>query len=294
MSMMSLIWRVVLAALLTAMSARAWAAPARSHHLAIELVPETNSPAPGSTMTLAISMTPEKGWHGYWKLPGDAGFTTKLNWNLPSGATAGEPAYPVPTTLMIAGMMNHVFGRPYALLVPLHIPSGMAAGTAFPVSLKTEYLVCTSTICVPESAESHLDLTIGDGAIDNARSKQFDAWKQALPRPIGSPTRYERSGKEIRFAFPLPRALQIVAPHLFVSTKDAVTNIAQQTFTREGDRLVVSTAAGAKDVEIIDGVLAFGDGTGLSFSATAGIVPPAKEGAGLLRRDGNLMPEQQR
>jgi DsbC/DsbD-like thiol-disulfide interchange protein len=292
--MTSLIWRAVLAALVTAMVVRAWAAAPRSHHLAVALVPETNWPAPGSTMTLAVSMTPEKGWHGYWKLPGDAGFPTKLDWSLPSGASAGEPAYPVPTTLVIAGMMNHVFGRPYALLVPMHIPSGMAAGTAFPVSLRTQYLVCTSTICAPESAEAHLNLTIGDGAIDSARSKQFDAWREALPRPIGSSTRYERNGKEIRFAFPLPRAVQINARHLFVSTEDAVTNSAPQTFTREGDRLVVSATAGAKDVEVIDGVLALGDGTGLSFSATAGIVPPVKEGAGLLLRDDNFMPEQPR
>jgi len=270
-----------LGALATAIAGSAWAAAPQPHHLAVELVPETNSPAPGSTMTLAVSMTPEKGWHGYWKLPGDAGFPTKLNWDLPPGATAGEPAYPVPTTLVIAGMMNHVFGRPYALLVPVHIPSGLAAGTSFPVNLKTQYLVCTSTICVPESAEAHLNLTIGDGAIDGARSEQFDAWRQALPRPIGSPTRYERSAKEMRFAFPLPRAVQVNDPHLFVGTEDAVTNSAPQIFSREGDRLVVSTAPGTKDVEVIDGVLALGDGTGLSFSATAGIVPPVKTGAGL-------------
>lgn len=227
-------------------------------------------------MTLAISMTPEKGWHGYWKLPGDAGFPTTLNWDLPREATAGEPAYPVPTTLVISGMMNHVFARSYALLVPVHVPCGLAAGTSFPVNLKTQYLVCTSTICVPESAEAHLNLTIGDGAIDRARSKQFDGWRQVLPRPIGSPTRYERNGKEIRFAFPLPRAVQVNDPHLFVGTEDAVTSSAPQTFTREGDRLVVSTATGAKDVDTIDGVLALGDGTGLSFSATAGTVPPVK------------------
>lgn len=279
--MLSLIWRGILGALVTGIAGTAWAAAPQSHHLTVELVPETSSPAPGSTMTLAVSMAPETGWHGYWKLPGDAGFPTKLNWVLPSGATAGEPAYPVPTALVIAGVMNHVFGGPYALLVPVHIPSGLDAGTSFPVSLKTQYLVCTSTICVPESAEAHLRLTIGDGAIDSVRSKLFDAWRRALPRPIGSPTRYERTGKEIRFAFPFPEALQVNNPHLFVGTEDAVTSSAPQTFTREGDALVISTAAGTRDVESIDGVLAIGDGTGLSFSATAGIVPSVNAGAGL-------------
>ena len=265
--------RAVLAA---AWAGYASAAGPQSHHLAVELISETNLPAPGSTMTLAVSMTPEKGWHGYWKLPGDAGFPAKLSWDLPRGATADAPAYPVPTTLKIAGLMNHVFDKPYAVLTPVHIPSGLAPGAAFPVTLRTQYLVCTSEQCVPESAEAHLTLTIGDGAIDRARSKQFDAWRKALPRPIGSPTRYERKGKAITFVFPLPQAAQVKDPHLFISTEDAVTNAAPQTFTRQGDQLVVSTMAGTKVVRGIDGVLALGDGVGLSFSATAGVISSAK------------------
>ena len=268
-----IIRRAVLAAVAAAWAASAWAAAPQSHHLAVELVPETNAPAPGSTMTVAISMTPERGWHGYWKLPGDAGFPAKLSWDLPRGATADAPAYPVPTTLKISGLMNHVFGKPYALLAPVHIPSGLASGTAFPVTLRTQYLVCTSEQCVPEAAEARLNLTIGDGAIDRARSKQFDAWRQALPRPIGSPIRYERRGKEIRFVFPLAQAVPVKDPHLFISTEDAVTNAAPQTFTRHGDQLVVSTMAGTKAVRGIDGVLALGDGVGLSFSARAGAQP---------------------
>lgn len=232
-------------------------------------------------MTLAVSMVPEKGWHGYWKLPGDAGFPTKLNWDLPSGATADEPAYPVPTTLVIAGLMNHVFDKPYALLVPVHIPLGLVSGTPFPINLKAQYLVCTAAICVPEEAEAHLSLTIGDGVVDSARSKQFDAWRQALPRPIGSPTHYERKGRDIRFVFPLPSSLSVKSPHLFISTEDAVTNNAPQLFKREGAQLVVSTAAGTKDVRDIDGVLALGDGRGLSFSATVGALSPTQPGNSL-------------
>jgi DsbC/DsbD-like thiol-disulfide interchange protein/cytochrome c biogenesis protein CcdA len=272
--MRSFIRRAILAALFTVvMAANASAAAPRPHHMAVELVAETDSPAPGSTITLAVSMTPEKGWHGYWKRPGDAGFPTRLNWNLPSGASAGEAGYPVPTTLVIAGLMNHVFEQAYALLVPVQIPSGLAVGTAFPISLKTQYLVCTSTICVPESAEVHLNLTIGNGTVDQARSATFDAWRRTLPRPLGSPVTYERHGKEIRFAFPLPQAVHVAAPHLFAGTEQAIIDGATQTFARDGDRLIVSTAVGATDVPVLDGVLAIGDGTGLSFSATAGVIP---------------------
>src|SRR3546814_11513665 len=75
------------------------------------------TPAAGSEVTLAIDSRPQPGWHGYWQHPGDAGFPAKLDWNLPEGVTASAPDYPLPQTLLIAGLMHHVFEKPYATLV---------------------------------------------------------------------------------------------------------------------------------------------------------------------------------
>ena len=63
--------------------------------------------AVGETM-LAIHMKPDRGWHGYWSNPGDAGQGMQLDWTLPEGAQAGEPQYPVPDTLIVSGPRNPV------------------------------------------------------------------------------------------------------------------------------------------------------------------------------------------
>ena len=73
------------------------------------LVPERTSVAPGETVTLAVVMRPEPRWHGYWENPGDAGFGMSFRWTLPPGAKIGVPRYPVPETLLISGLMNHVY-----------------------------------------------------------------------------------------------------------------------------------------------------------------------------------------
>ena len=52
-------------------------------------------------------MTPEKGWHGYWENPGDAGKPMTVEWQLPQGATTGPLRYPIPTRLVVADLMNH-------------------------------------------------------------------------------------------------------------------------------------------------------------------------------------------
>ena len=57
-------------------------------HMGIALVAE--GPAvPGQEVELALVMTPEEGWHGYWENPGDAGKPMSVEWRLPPGATAG-------------------------------------------------------------------------------------------------------------------------------------------------------------------------------------------------------------
>jgi thiol:disulfide interchange protein len=244
-------------------------------HLTAQLIPESSTPAAGARTTLAILMTPQPGWHGYWKTPGDTGFPMKIAWTLPKGAQAGEPAYPVPTTLVIAGLMNHVYEKPYALLVPLNVPAGLAKGMALSVSAKLDYLVCSASLCVPESATVSTALTVGDGAPDAMSAARFDDWRKALPRSLGSSARFETKAGKLRLAVPLPAAMSLADPHLFVATEGAVSPAAPQSFSRNGDTLVVETAIGPTAPASLDAVLALGDGSGLSFTAQPGAVPAA-------------------
>ncbi len=245
-------------------------------HIVATLVPESLTPAAGARTTLAISMSPQPGWHGYWQTPGDSGFPLRTTWTLPTGVKAGAPAYPVPGTLVIAGLMNHVFEKPYALLVPLDVPAGLAKGSTLPVSAKLDYLVCNPSLCVPESATVSTTLTVGDGAPDPAVTAQFEAWRKALPRPLGSPATFEAKGGQFRLAVPLPASVALHDPHLFAVTDGALNYAAPQRFSRDGDRLVIETTAAGPDApKSFDAVLALGDGSGLAFSSAPGAVPAA-------------------
>ena len=92
-------------------------------HIRPELV-AAGPAVPGGEVELALLMTPDEGWHGYWQNPGDAGQPMTVQWELPSGARVGPLRYPVPTQLTIAGLMNYVYKGPYAVLVRLKVPAG--------------------------------------------------------------------------------------------------------------------------------------------------------------------------
>lgn len=241
-------------------------------HIAVKLMPEVSTPKAGSQVTLAIVMMPEEGWHGYWKAPGDAGFEPSLSWTLPHGVTISVPSYPVPTTLVIDGLMNHVYDAPYTLLAKLDVPAGLKQGAKLPISVKLKYLVCTRSVCVPESAEISTELVVGGGAVNAKSVAQFDIWRKPMPRPLRSPVHFESSGGKFRLSVPLPETVKLKEPHLFAATDESLIYAAPQTFTRHGDMLVVETKAGSTVPTEFEGVLALGNGTGLSFLATPGTI----------------------
>ncbi|MEN2784990.1 protein-disulfide reductase DsbD domain-containing protein [Sphingomonas qilianensis] len=248
----------------------------RAPHLAIRLVAESDRPAAGSTVTLALDTRPERDWHGYWSNPGDAGFPATLDWTLPAGVTASAPVYPVPGTLLIAGLMNYVFERPYAPLVTLSVPAGLAAGTRLPVRLKTNYLVCTKTLCVPESAALALDLVVGDGAVRPADRARFDAWRRAIPKPLDTKATWQVMDGVATIAVPYPASAPLADGYFFPKT-NAIDNAAPQTIARDGDRVLVTTKAKSGG-QPLDGVLRVGPDLALAVTALPGTVAGATGG----------------
>lgn len=245
------------------------AASASTAHIRASLIAE-GPVEPGGTVMLAVLMQPEKDWHGYWKNPGDAGLGLTLDWTLPQGTTAGELMYPVPQTLLLSGLMNHVYEHDYAVLVPLTVPTD--ASGLVPLRAEANWLACTYDLCVPESAILEGSVTIGKGPAD----PRFAAWKAALPAPLGQPARFEVAGNLLRLAVPYPASARIEEPHFFILDDGQIAYASPQRFLRSGDTLVVEIQR-ARDAPVlprISGVLAVGgDAGGLELTAAPGAVP---------------------
>lgn len=249
-------------------------AQSQMHHLSIHMVAETDSPRAGSTLSVALVSVPEPGWHGYWINPGDAGFPATLDWTLPGGVTASPAAYPMPGRLVIAGLMNYVFEKPYAPLVTLTIPAGLAEGTPLPVKLHAQFLVCSASVCVPESANLSLSLKVGDGQIAPARQARFDGWRQAIPKPIGTKATYQVTKNQIRLAIPYPAGAPLNQGYFFPVSTDVIAYSAPQHIQRVGNQLLIETKVTAAAAGPIKGVLKIAPEHGLAVTAIPGNVPP--------------------
>lgn len=249
-------------------------AQAAPTHITAELVAGA-AVTPGGTTQLALRMRPQAGWHGYWRNPGDAGLGMELDWSLPPGAKVGEPRYPVPQTLLISGLMNHVYESEYAVLVPFTAPADARAGGKLPIRVKAQWLACTDQLCVPESAE--LTSTVTVGATAGAAIPSFEEWQRHLPAPLGATATFALTADAVRLAIPLPAAAPLTNPHLFVVQDKLVDYAGAQQFARQGNTLLITmprarySPASPQSIEAVLRLDA--ESNGITFNARAGVVP---------------------
>lgn len=267
----------ILARLCVAVVLLASAVGAQAAHIRAALVAETSRPAPGSRVTIALSMTPQPDWHGYWLNPGDAGAPTDIAWTLPQGVAVGPLRYPVPERLIVQGLMNYVYERPYALLMSLTVPKGATPGTKLHIAGKARWLACSPSICVPEQGPVAIDMVVGDGAVTAAGRASFDRWRAKLPMPLGQAASFEKKDGRIRIAVPFPKARPVSSPYFYPATPDIIDYAAPQAISRRGDRLIIEVKASqaAAPAGPLEGVIAIGQDRGLSLTARPGNVPAA-------------------
>lgn len=240
--------------------------------LSVSIIPELEHPSVGQTQTLALKMTPQEGWHGYWKNPGDAGFANHFKWSLPEGVTVGDFAYPAPSQLLTSGLMNYIYHGEYVLLAPLTISKDYQDGESVDLVLDLNYLVCNPESCLPESQSLSTTLTVGDGAKDSALQNRFNQWQALIPKPINETGQFYTSDETFTLRLPLPNSVDIKNvdiknAHVYPVINDLMSNSAAQQFTLKDDRLTMTTTKGDLDGDLFEGVLELNNGTSLRFQA---------------------------
>src|SRR5260221_12167578 len=126
---------------------------------AVRLITATDHISADSTLEAGLEFRFAKGWHGYWRTPGDAGIPPTVDWSASENISGAEIAWPAPHRLVIEELQNSVYENDVVLPVKLHLKQ---AHTAVRVKASIEYAAC-SEICVPLQAELALPLPTGAG-----------------------------------------------------------------------------------------------------------------------------------
>ncbi len=269
---------IIILAMLSLHNAASAQLPDFPLNIKAQLESETPQPEPGSSVTIAIVMNPDDGWHGYWENPGDAGVGLQLDWTLPEGVTAGKPRFPIPERLIISDLMNFTYEGPHAFLVDLNIDKNIALGTSLAISVDAQWLACTDRICVPEQDILTLNLVTGDGAITPARAAQFGEYRSKLASPLDQNATYQIQGEEIAISIPLPNSVATDGLYFFPTVQSLFDYQAPQKVKRDGNNIIITTALDQyRDKETIfneelRAILQIGPDSGIELTAQPGIV----------------------
>ncbi len=241
-------WLDRITAIFMLMLALAWPAYAvaqpsliepRTNNIEAVLLAERPTAVAGDEVMLAIRFRPKDNWHGYWENPGDAGFGLGLDWQLPAGFEADKPRYPVPSRLLINGLMNHVYKGEHAVLIPLTLPDSALSGPQL-LRVQARWLACTDEVCVPEQADLSTSVTVAEQRVAGADSADFARWRGALAAPLDSAGRFELAGDKLRIAVPWPANAALTAPYFFLREDGLIDYAAPQEVRRAGDELRIT------------------------------------------------------
>ncbi len=162
------------------------ATPSRTQHVEAELVAARTALVPGEPLTVALRLAIDKGWHTYWRNPGDSGLPTTIAWKLPAGVVAGPIEWPAPKALPAGPLVNYGYEGEVLHLVDLTADRTVAPGGSVTLNARADWLVCKET-CIPEGADLALTLPVAASSDPDPRwGAAIAAAKRALPQPLAS------------------------------------------------------------------------------------------------------------
>ena len=218
------------------------AAVVQSDHLALELVSESATLAPGETAWLGLVLRHDAHWHSYWTNPGDSGLPTRLSWTLPPGFTVDQIAWPAPTRFEVGGLYNFGYADEQLLPIAVHVPATAVPGETVALSVEVKWLVCREE-CIPGKATLDIELPIakddasGRGMHHDLFTAARDATPIATPWTGSARLAGERIAIEIDGAgLPSTEGLDVFA------VERRILDNAPASLRRDGDKLLIDVA----------------------------------------------------
>lgn len=187
----------------------------------------------GGPIFYAVAITPEPGWHTYWKNPGDSGAPPALTWELPEGWKADPLNFPPPQRFAIGDSVNYGFDRKTILTGIIH-PQANAPKGPFKLSGKLNWMACDDESCVAGVYSVGLNGSIGASTtLDQRADEQYNTASRAIPTSAakGSAT-FAKGSYTLEI-----EALTPVDAYFFCDTEGTVAHEMKQKVTKTADKI---------------------------------------------------------
>lgn len=178
----------------------------------ISVFPDRERVPAAGEFSLYVQIKMERGWHVYWKNPGEAGLPLSIAWkNVPAGASFGKWQWSTPAFYELQGLASFVFENVAWIKIPVKIPANAATGTGV-FSGTAEWLACDDNGCWPQRADFSVSVEIVPASekseVSAAASPSFASAEKTFPRrDLSVPAKADFAGKNPEITIFVPENL---------------------------------------------------------------------------------------
>ncbi len=246
-------------------------AQATGPHATVTLLANRANPVSGEQLVIGLHFQMEKGWHVYWRNPGDSGEPPKIQWQVPAGFHVGAIEWPAPEKLTAPSIVDYGYENDVLLFAPLSVPADLRNGKNVTVAANVNWLVCRE-MCIPGKAQLSLRLPV-DKRADSSSSAKLMVFARAEAKvPKGLPAKWKAyaTNEKKDFVLTVETGKQESVAAFFPLEAEQINNDAPQAATPflRGVRLKLQKSDGLlKPIARLRGVLELGSGRAYEISA---------------------------
>ena len=221
-------------------------------HARISLIKDHSDFVPGTSINIGLKVSMDKGWHTYWRNPGDSGGPIVIDWDLPKGFSVSDIKWPLPEKIEYPPLMTYGYEDfviyPMVLSVPADYSDDYFEMTA-------DILICAD-VCIPESGK------ISSNLLDIESDSLIYEWLESIPsKSLPISTSLNDNNLEISFTF----EKEIKEIYFFPDENNSIDYSSKQNFYKKDDDYFLSIKLFNDEFQNVSGVLDI-DGTGYNVS----------------------------
>ena len=221
-------------------------------HARISLIKDHSDFVPGTSINIGLKVSMDKGWHTYWRNPGDSGGPIEIDWNLPKGFSVSDIKWPLPEKIEYPPLMTYGYEDFVIYPMVLSIPDDYSDDY---FEMNADILICAD-VCIPESGK------ISSNLLDIESDSLIYEWLESVPsKSLPITTSLNDNNLEIKFTF----EKEIKEIYFFPDENNSIDYSSKQNFYKKDDGYFLSIKLFNDELENVSGVLDI-DGTGYNVS----------------------------
>ena len=221
-------------------------------HARISLIKDHSDFVPGTSINIGLKVSMDKGWHTYWRNPGDSGGPIVIDWDLPKGFSVSDIKWPLPEKIEYPPLMTYGYEDFVIYPMVLSIPADYSDDY---FEMAADILICAD-VCIPESGK------ISSNLLDIESDSLIYEWLESIPsKSLPITTSLNDNNLEIKFTF----EKEIKEIYFFPDENNSIDYSSKQNFYKKDDVYFLSIKLFNDEFQNVSGVLDI-DGTGYNVS----------------------------